>query len=138
MAGMTRRERRALKLLQEFVTEVKKASYNPSLEHLGPLVIDAEKFIAAAYAEKALVIASAESEVDQTPAEFQVFEIWSEGNRYAKATLLGYARGLSFREACVGLANQRPDMGQFINFETLTYNGCRLFDNERRARRNFG
>lgn len=64
------------------------------------------------------------------------FEIWSEGyvvtGNSAGAHFHGTAEGATFREACDVLLGGDP------YYRSGTYYGCRLFDNEADARREFG
>lgn len=67
-----------------------------------------------------------------------LYEIWAEGyaatGQSGSAQLIGHSSGDSFREAC----------DRFFRFDglydskRLTYWGCRLFESEAQARRNFG
>ena len=66
------------------------------------------------------------------------FKIWSEGyaatGECGKAVFHGLVYAESFRNACTEkFWNDRN-----FNSETLTYWGCRLFDNETDARKVFG
>lgn len=66
------------------------------------------------------------------------FEVWSEGFRatgeHGTATRHGKVRALSFKDACEKLLGDDGDFDADKN----THWGCRLFDNERDARRAFG
>lgn len=66
------------------------------------------------------------------------YEIWSEGylatGNMSGAHFHGKQAGKSFREACEKFFKERV----FFNKENLTIWGCRLYDNEQEARKNFG
>jgi len=76
----------------------------------------------------------------QKPAE-SLYQIWSEGfvsqGETGKAKCMGSAIGTNF-SACAKLAEQNPQFGDLFNPITLTWWGCRLFDNEADARKSFG
>ena len=68
------------------------------------------------------------------------FEVWEEGyaisgNR-GKAKLLGKVKAHAFREACCKMFHEN-NMDLFDR-KNLTICGCRLFDNEQDARKDFG
>lgn len=67
------------------------------------------------------------------------YEIWSEGFRamgdIAGASFHGKVFATSFKEACIkhfGIENF------YFDEHNLTFWGCKLFDNEIEARKNFG
>lgn len=67
------------------------------------------------------------------------YEIWSEGYRAtgdsAGACFHGRIYASSFKEACIkyfGIDNI------YFNEDNLTFWGCHLYDNEQKARKNFG
>jgi hypothetical protein len=70
------------------------------------------------------------------------YEIWAEGyadnGGYSGATLLGTMQGKNFKDACKKLANKDLAFGLYFDADTMTYWGCRLFDNEFEARKSFG
>lgn len=70
----------------------------------------------------------------------KTFEIWSEGyvatGERAGARLHGTATGEDFRSACIAYFKTNPSTS--FNAGTLTYWGCRLFDNEVDARKAYG
>lgn len=70
------------------------------------------------------------------------FDIWSEGyvatGQSSGATLLGYAKGEDFVQACVNLAKQDREFASYFDKDRMTYWGCRLFDNSSDARKSFG
>lgn len=67
-----------------------------------------------------------------------MFAVWSEGfaatGERGCASLLGYASGDTFKEAC---ASKFKD-DHYYNPVNGTYWGCGLFDNEDDARKAFG
>lgn len=77
--------------------------------------------------------------------KMKTYDIWSEGYRimceYSDAHIMGKGQGNSFREACIQCFNSRPKDPEWafnFNEEKLTFWGCKLFDNETDARKNFG
>lgn len=64
------------------------------------------------------------------------FEIWAEGynatGNSAPARFMGYRYGNSLIEACTSLFEGDP------LYKNNRYWGCKLFDNEKDARRSFG
>jgi len=70
------------------------------------------------------------------------YEIWSEGFRatgeQGKALLHSIISANSFVDACNKFANQNKEFKKYYNSTKLSYWGCRLFDNEKDARNNFG
>jgi len=73
------------------------------------------------------------------PEELTVIHVWCEGYRVtgdsSKATYHGHCRATSFQDACDHIFK---DSHYYYNKVSLTYWGCRLFDNEADARRKFG
>jgi hypothetical protein len=69
------------------------------------------------------------------------YQIWMEGyaatGDHAPAEFCGEYEAESFAEACAAWNKERGESGYF-NTNTLTYWGCRFFDNETDARRSFG
>ena len=69
------------------------------------------------------------------------YNIWMEGFRImgerAEAEFLGAYEGESFLDACKKAADDHPGYGGY-NPEHNTIWGCRLFDNEKDARKSFG
>lgn len=65
-------------------------------------------------------------------------EVWSEGHsatgERSYARLHGTVIARSFKEACNELLGDKED----YNEEDLTYWGCRLYNNEKSARKHFG
>ena len=72
----------------------------------------------------------------------KLYEIWSEGYRCTgdsgEAMLHGRIKADTFKEACIAFALKDRRFNPYFNPETMTYWGCRLFDNERNARKSFG
>lgn len=72
------------------------------------------------------------------------FEIWSEGfadsRQICNAAYLGCAEGETFREACINFmeTDKKHKQLRYFNKDTMTFWGCRLFDNEVDARKSFG
>ena len=69
----------------------------------------------------------------------KLWEIWAEGyvvsgSISGVARLLGTIRAKSFRKACEIRFNE----DEYFDSDSLTYWGCRLFDNETEARISFG
>lgn len=66
------------------------------------------------------------------------YEIWREGYKTTSendtAHWFGIFHGDSFKEVCDRALGQT----RYYNPETMTYWGCRLFDNEEDARKSFG
>jgi len=66
------------------------------------------------------------------------YEIWSEG--YATsgesdgAMLHGNGTGKTFRDACIGFFKG----DEYFYLESMSYWGCKLYDNEQEARKEFG
>lgn len=75
----------------------------------------------------------------QVPA--RTWEIWCEGYRatgeHGTAQMMGRAQGKTFQEACDAFFAQRND-ASFYDAKTLRYWACGLYDNEARARKNYG
>ena len=77
----------------------------------------------------------------------KLYEIWSEGylctgveGNPAKASLLGKVEAESFKDACIKLCSPKEFQARHGRFdpERLSVWGCRLFDNEKAARKSFG
>jgi len=70
------------------------------------------------------------------------FDIWAEGYRAtgqsSGATYLGSEKAETFRQACKKHARKDSQFNYYFNEESMTYWGCKLFDNERDARKSFG
>jgi hypothetical protein len=70
-----------------------------------------------------------------------VYEVWSEGyavtGERSGATLMGRYEGVNFKEACRKMVKDK-EMEGLYNEEYNTVWGCKLFDNEEGARKNFG
>lgn len=70
------------------------------------------------------------------------YEIWSEGyaatGQRSKAMFHTTIEASSFNEACDLLAVRNQEFRKFYDPHTLTYWGCKLFDNEIDARKLFG
>ena len=66
------------------------------------------------------------------------YEIWSEGYRatceHGTATFHGKVKASSFKEAC----DIHFEGNSTYDPERMTYWACKLFDNEKSARRSFG
>ncbi len=69
------------------------------------------------------------------------YEVWSEGyvitGNSSGAIYHGIFDGESFKDACDNWALTLEDVS-YYNGITLSYWGCRLFDNEDDARKSFG
>jgi hypothetical protein len=67
-----------------------------------------------------------------------LFQVWQEGFRAtgesSPAILHGEVEAPTFRAACAEVFKGEST----FDADTLTYWGCRLFDNETEARRSFG
>jgi hypothetical protein len=70
------------------------------------------------------------------------YEIWSEGfaatGERGTAMLHGTEEGDSFQDACDKLAKRDSEFAKDYDSKTLAYWGCRLFNNEAAARKEFG
>ena len=71
------------------------------------------------------------------------YAVWMEGyctqGNSSKAKMIGMSRADSFQEACeVAYTDKDGKVDELFDPERLTYWGCRLFDNEREARKSFG
>lgn len=68
--------------------------------------------------------------------------IYAEGfaatGQAGQAQRIGTAPGATLREAADNLAKMDPDFAHYYNPKTLTYWGCKLFDNLADAQRSFG
>lgn len=71
----------------------------------------------------------------------KLFHIWSEGysmnNEHGPAQYICSVYAKTFKEACI-TAFKKGLLGESFNEERLTTWGCRLYDNERDARKRFG
>lgn len=69
----------------------------------------------------------------------KLFEIWCEGHQATgKADLIGYMMAYDFKQACEIYAKLVPSFKKHFDPESMTYWGCKLFDNEKDARKSFG
>lgn len=72
----------------------------------------------------------------------KTWDIWSEGYQCtgdrSGALLHGQAEGRTFKEACQRFAYRNPAFLRYFDDKHMTYWGCRLFNNERDARKVFG
>lgn len=70
------------------------------------------------------------------------FDIWAEGYRatgeHGTATYMGRALGKDFRDACLNFAKQERWPRDLFDHDRLAYWCCKLFDNEKDARKAFG
>jgi hypothetical protein len=70
------------------------------------------------------------------------FQIWSEGfiatGENGHAMLHATVKAIDFREACDKLAEKSRDFREYYDKTNLTYWGCKLFDNEKDARKRYG
>ena len=70
------------------------------------------------------------------------FEIWSEGCIKGRLNLHAYyhgcAYGINFKDACINLAYLNSQFRGEFNSKELTFFNCRLFDNEKQARKKNG
>jgi len=73
--------------------------------------------------------------------KWEEFTVWEEGylcsgmeGRPASARIIGQVKAASFRDACIALCKDNKDFDE----ERLDVWGCRLFDNEDDARKQFG
>jgi len=72
-----------------------------------------------------------------------IYDIWMEGFMFsmderAEASYLGQSEGATFKDAVIAWYEKNPLRKHSFNPDNLTDWGCRLFDNEVDARRNFG
>jgi hypothetical protein len=67
-----------------------------------------------------------------------LFQVWQEGFRAtgesSPAIFHGEVEASTFRDACIAIFKGNSTFEE----STLTYWGCRLFDNETKARSSFG
>ncbi len=74
--------------------------------------------------------------------ELRWFDIWREGfaatGDSSDARYLGRAQGKSFQDACERFADADSEFKKYYDPQSNTYWGCRLFNNERDARKSFG
>lgn len=70
------------------------------------------------------------------------YNIWSEGfiatGQHGTAHFHGQFEGNSFAEAIKNWIKSDKSAQQYVDLNTMTYWGCRLFDNESDARKTFG
>lgn len=73
------------------------------------------------------------------------YNIWTEGYLVtgmegipAKAKLWGKYKGQSFEEACNTCFTKDNNLADFFNGTNLTFFGCKIYDNEKDARKLFG
>lgn len=72
-----------------------------------------------------------------------IFEIWSEGfsitGDRSEAFLIGKAEGITFEEACKSFRDEdgKP-LALDSHYEHPSIWACRLYDNEKEARKSFG
>lgn len=78
----------------------------------------------------------------------KIYKVWSEGysvtGQHCTAFIIGEIKAPSFGDACE-LLHQKPEYKSLFSTATLPNGdtayfswGCRLFDNEQDARKNFG
>jgi hypothetical protein len=131
------------------------------LEMIGALVIEAETLIGQKEFENGILVieriakAALETRLyviaeqvndkfsgDQENAVEHEFEIWAEGfaatGERGIASLMGIAKGITFKEACINYAMANKEFASQFNPDQLTHWGCRLFNNEAEARLSFG
>lgn len=81
-------------------------------------------------------------EINTSKPTVRLYHIWTEGylatGGSGAAILLGSVEANSFEEACHKVIKARNMDDSNYNREKLTYWGCKLFDNEIDARKNFG
>lgn len=69
------------------------------------------------------------------------FQVWMEGFHVmegrGKAEFLGTYEGETFQEACQKATDAHPGLGNYNKEENSIW-GCRLYDNEIDARKNYG
>jgi hypothetical protein len=70
-------------------------------------------------------------------------DIWAEGFKSAgvsgEAVFCGTVpSGLSLKKSCRKLAEEDPAFSDYFNSSKMTYWGCKIFDNEKAARKSFG
>lgn len=70
------------------------------------------------------------------------YEIWSEGyeatGESGEAYCHGIGEGKDFKDACKNFAKEDKDFAFYFNENSMSYWGCKLFDNEFEARKSFG
>lgn len=70
------------------------------------------------------------------------YSIWSEGfqttGEHGRAVLHSIVLASSFQKACDHLAKKHREFAKYYDPNKLTYWGCRLYDNEEDAKKNFG
>ena len=71
----------------------------------------------------------------------KTWQIWSEGymatGGSSGAVYMGKSQGDSFKEACDNFFTSEDQKRSYCS-ESMTYWGCRLFENESSARKSFG
>ena len=82
---------------------------------------------------------------DEDEAPSRIWTIWSEGWQIAgqagRAQFLGEWPGRTFEEAVMNMCGEKPVIGRYVvrNYDgSFDYWGCRLFDNEKDAKRSYG
>ena len=82
-----------------------------------------------------------EKKNNREDSELKKFEIWSEGyactGQSDGAMLHGKIKANSFKEACIKFFTSGEDK-EYFDPDQMTYWGCKLFDNEKDARKSFG
>lgn len=80
--------------------------------------------------------------VDSNSKVTRIYDIWSEGfsatGQSQEAQYWGSITASSFQEACDEFAKGSLEFRSSYNSERLTHWGCKLFDNEKDARKNYG
>jgi hypothetical protein len=78
---------------------------------------------------------------EKVGGEMKKWAIWMEGFRVmegeSKAVFQGEIEAESFKDACRILAEQQ-EWGELFKADPPSYWGCRLFDDEKKARKSFG
>lgn len=73
---------------------------------------------------------------------WQTYEIWVEGfaatGEHGTAYIMGQEAGPTFKAACITFFEKNPKLSEDFDPKHLSYWACRLFDNERDARKMFG
>ena len=72
----------------------------------------------------------------------RTIEVWTEGfastSQSAGAMSWGSTLARSLQEACGKIAVQKPKFKEYYDPARMTWWGCKIFDNEKDARRSFG
>ena len=72
----------------------------------------------------------------------KMHEIWCEGyvaiGQNSGAIMLGYSKGKNLKDACINYAKKDSEFAKYFDVDSMTYWGCRIFDNEIDARKSFG